>query len=99
MASSGLPWGLEAVPLPVRVRGWIQFRKGGVDSSVLRQLRRVMLPLSVAHTLRLALIDARSLANKTFLLNDFFTSHELDFMFLTETWLKAGEVISFSELL
>ncbi len=70
-----------------------------MDSSNLRQLNRAALPLSEDHTLRLALINARSLANKTFLLNDFFTSRELDFMFLTETWLQTGELIPLSELL
>lgn len=39
------------------------------------------------------LLNARSLANKTFLLNDFM-SHMLDFMFLTETWLCSGESVT-----
>ncbi len=85
------------VSSPLRVR--VRLRRGGVDSSNLRQLNRAALPLSEDHTLRLALINARSLANKTFLLNDFFTSRELDFMFLTETWLQTGELIPLSELL
>ncbi|KAL0152339.1 hypothetical protein M9458_052062, partial [Cirrhinus mrigala] len=38
--------------------------------------------------LRFALINVRSVANKTFILNDFFASRELDFMFMTETWLN-----------
>lgn len=50
-------------------------------------------------TLRLGLFNARSPAHKTFLLNDFFTSHELNFMFLTETWLHAGDYTPFSELI
>ncbi|KAL6461735.1 hypothetical protein MHYP_G00298800 [Metynnis hypsauchen] len=40
---------------------------------------------------KLALLNIRSLSNKTFLINDFISSQELDFLFLTETWLKAGE--------
>ncbi len=88
---------LSTVSSPLRVR--VRLRRGGVDSSNLRQLNRAALPLSEDHTLRLALINARSLANKTFLLNDFFTSRELDFMFLTETWLQTGELIPLSELL
>ncbi len=40
---------------------------------------------------RIALVNARSLANKTFILNDFFSSHGLDFLFVTETWLCVGE--------
>uniref|UniRef100_A0A3P9CJF5 SCAN box domain-containing protein n=1 Tax=Maylandia zebra TaxID=106582 RepID=A0A3P9CJF5_9CICH len=47
----------------------------------------------------MALINTRSLSNKTFLLKDFFSSYDLDFMFLTETWLRAGETVAFSELL
>lgn len=46
-----------------------------------------------------ALINTRSLASKTFILNDFFTTHDLDFLLLTETWLKPGENSAFSELL
>lgn len=47
----------------------------------------------------LALINTRGLTNKTFLLNEFFTSPELDFIFLTETWLCTGEFTPFLELL
>lgn len=79
---------------PVRVR----VRRSGVDSLNLRPLKRVALSVNGDSTLRLALINARSLANKTFLLNDFITSRELDFMFLIETWLNAGELTPFSEL-
>jgi len=46
----------------------------------------------------MALINARSLANKTFILNDLFLSQEIDFLFVTETWLNAGEMTSLSEL-
>ena len=41
----------------------------------------------VPTALRLALLNIRSLSGKTFLINDFITEHNLDFMFLTETWL------------
>ena len=43
-------------------------------------------------TLNLALLNIRSLAGKTFLINDFITKHNLDFMFLTETWLDQSNV-------
>ena len=43
--------------------------------------------------------NARSLANKTFLLNDFFISRLLDFLCLTEMCIHAGESIAFSEIL
>ncbi|KAF7649941.1 hypothetical protein LDENG_00133700, partial [Lucifuga dentata] len=45
-----------------------------------------------------ALINVRSLANKTFILNDFISSHNIDFLFLTETWLRVGDLSSFIEL-
>ena len=40
------------------------------------------------------------MSNKTFVLNDFFSRHNLDFLFLTETWIGAGVGQSsvFSEL-
>ncbi|XP_060775657.1 multiple coagulation factor deficiency protein 2 homolog [Neoarius graeffei] len=41
--------------------------------------------------LRMALLNTRSLVNKAFLLNDFFTSRDLDFMLLAETWLRDVE--------
>ena len=37
--------------------------------------------------LHLALLNVRSLAGKTFLINDLIIKHKLNFMFLTETWL------------
>ncbi|KAI4800683.1 hypothetical protein KUCAC02_009526 [Chaenocephalus aceratus] len=43
---------------------------------------------SVFNKLKLALLNVRSLAGKTFLINDFITEHNLDFMFLTETWIE-----------
>ena len=41
-----------------------------------------------ANTLKLALLNIRSLAGKSFLINDFIINHNLDLMFLTETWLN-----------
>ncbi len=38
----------------------------------------------------LALINARSLANKTFIINDCFVSHEFNILCVTETWLNEG---------
>lgn len=37
--------------------------------------------------IKLALLNIRSLANKSLLVNDIISSYNLDFMFLTETWL------------
>ncbi|RXN28334.1 RNA-directed DNA polymerase from mobile element jockey-like protein [Labeo rohita] len=63
----------------------------GVDRGNLCVLSRVWSRSSSADLLlRFALINVRSVANKTFILNDFFASRELDFMFMTETWLNVG---------
>ncbi len=48
---------------------------------------------------RMALVNARSLANKSFILNYFFTSNNLDILYVTETWLGVGESSVFSEVL
>ena len=44
------------------------------------------------------MLNARSIANKSFILNDLFTSKSLDFMFLTETWQREGEFVHLNEL-
>lgn len=52
-----------------------------------------MLPATTdGQTVKLALLNTRSVSNKTHVLQDFFGTHELDVMLLTETWLHAGEV-------
>ena len=71
----------------------------GVDHSSLHLLKRTGPPSSNEQTLQMALINVRSLASKTFMLNDFFISRELDFLFLCETWVSIGENMPFSELL
>lgn len=44
-------------------------------------------------------VNARSLGNETYILKDFFISRELDFLFISEAWLSAGESSVFTELL
>ena len=44
------------------------------------------------------LINARSIANKSFFLNDFFASKDLDYMLISETWQKADDFVSLNEL-
>ena len=79
-----------------------------VDHSVLIPVLRVPgNPRSLSRSPRqskpcsvhMALINTRSLTNKTFILNNFFITHDLDFLLLTETWLKPSENSAFSELL
>lgn len=80
-----------------------RFHRGGVNPRSLQLLGRAprvassqtISPVPV----RIALVNARSIANKTFSLNHFFTSCGLNFLCLTETWLNAGELSSFLELL
>lgn len=47
--------------------------------------------------IKLTLVNTRSIYNKYFILNDFFTSQVLDFISVTETWLKAGELDSLAD--
>lgn len=61
--------------------------RGGVDASCMRTLKQESVTGKDPVPARLALVNARSLANKTLILNDFFTSNRLDFLFVTETWM------------
>ena len=68
-----------------------------------RCLMAIPLQSSVRHhalsqSVRLALLNARSIANKSFILNELFTRKSLDFMFLTETWQRKGEFVHLNEL-
>ncbi len=40
------------------------------------------------NSIKLAFLNTRSLKNKSFVINDLLTTNNLDFMFLTETWLE-----------
>ncbi|XP_061896841.1 uncharacterized protein LOC133645928 [Entelurus aequoreus] len=78
-------------------------RRRGVDSRHLRAVCRappgLAAALDVLAPARFGLVNARSLTNKTFILKDFFTSRGLDFLCVTETWLRAGESAPLNELL
>lgn len=80
-----------------------RLRRGGVNLQSLRPLDREPLMAEGLTPTRIALVNARSLTNKSFILNDFFTSRALDFLCVTETWLNASELSSlfhvFSEVL
>ena len=46
----------------------------------------------INNTIRMGLLNVRSLNSKSFLVNDFITTSKLDFMFLTETWLVQNNI-------
>lgn len=46
----------------------------------------------------MALANVRSVTNKAFILNNFFTSKELDFLFLVDTCLRVDDLSAFSDL-
>lgn len=70
-------------------------KKRGINSDHLRSLGYV--PLShrtdapVDLSVKMALLNIRSITNKTFLINDLISLQGLDFLFMTETWLKEGD--------
>ncbi len=79
-----------------------RFYRGGVCLKHLRSLPRAKQRKESTTNplyLRMTLINTRSVTNKTFILSDLFSSRNLDFLFLTETWLCPGDLSPFSELL
>lgn len=49
-------------------------------------------------SIKMCLINARSVANKAHILNDLFTRENLDILFVTETWQQNMEFIHLNEL-
>lgn len=49
----------------------------------------------VSTPIRIALVNVRSLANKSFILNDFFTSYALDILYVTETCISGSDLSAF----
>ncbi|XP_032879310.1 uncharacterized protein LOC116974699, partial [Amblyraja radiata] len=78
-----------------------RLRYRGVNIRNLRTLPRAprSADLKSPSPSRVGLVNARSLANKTFILRDFFCSRALDFLCVTETWIGPGECSAFTELL
>lgn len=75
-----------------------RFGPGLEPLRLLSKLRRASVRDDVAKS-RMALFNSRSLANKTFILNDLFLTLQLDVLLLTKPWIHPGELFSFSELL
>ncbi|KAK7883879.1 hypothetical protein WMY93_027002 [Mugilogobius chulae] len=82
---------------PSRARRVSVCKRGSVQEN-LRPLARGS-EQSDCRVIRIALINTRSLLNKTFILKDLFSTRALDFMLLTETWIKPGDDSAFTELL
>lgn len=76
-------------------------RPRGINLDNLRPLAKTSTASSVSILTpqRMALLNARSLVNKIFLLNDFFSDQNLDCMFIAESWVKVGDLTPFSDLL
>ncbi len=73
-------------------------RPNGVNTLVLHSLNRGSESADTLTLLRMSLLNVRSLANKNFILCDFFTHNNLDILFMTETWIKDCDLSPFNEL-
>ena len=85
--------------IPARPR--LRIRSGGINPRNIRSLDYSPCRQAAAHFVaKAALVNCRSVLNKTFILNDFFCRHDLDLLLLTETWIVAGvgESAAFGEL-
>ena len=83
----------------IRHRKQSPYPSRSIVHSNLRTLNRAARGTPPVVTIRCALLNARSVKEKTFILNDLFSLHELDILFLTETWIRPGESAAFTELL
>lgn len=64
----------------------------------LRLLDCTALPADEEVKVKMTLLNAWPLSNKTFVLCDFSNSHALDLMFITEMWMRDGELAPLMEL-
>ncbi len=91
-------WIRPVVPVFHSIPPKVLLRRGGVDLINLRPLCHPSRSVGDPIVVRMALVNSRSLVNKSFILNDFFTSRGLDFLFVTETWLNVGDLSPFWNL-
>lgn len=77
----------------------LRFQGRGVDPRNLRCLRRVEPSIKALIPTKFALVNAHSLGNKTFILNNFIGMNKLDVFCISETWFKVGDSSPFSKLL
>jgi len=95
------PGELSAAPRHLPLEAPLRRRRRhsrGVVQGCLRELKRCSVLGHEEQTLKFGLLNTRSLTNKTFILNDFFISRQLDIFLMCETWLQVGECAPFSEL-
>lgn len=84
-----------------------EMRRRGMVHSNLRSVRRAgpMKLSAVSSSNRpvestivlMALINARSVVNKPFILNDYYVTYGLDFLLITETWLNDADTSPLAE--
>ncbi|GAA6091141.1 uncharacterized protein LOC106530015 [Tachysurus ichikawai] len=93
-------------PPLIRTLWMRRWESRGVNCANLHHLKRVGSGELSAHstgtcldsiTVNMGLVNARSIVNKTFILNDFYISHCLDFLFITETWLNDNDLSPVAE--
>ncbi len=98
---------IQVLPDTSTLLPWTTWRgksRGVVVHSNLRLVRRAehikLSDSSILSTaVHMALLNARSVVNKTIILNDFYITHGLAFVFITETWLNYADMYPFAELL
>ncbi|TKS65252.1 RNA-directed DNA polymerase from mobile element jockey [Collichthys lucidus] len=71
--------------------------KRQVHLSNLRPLPQSSQPVMKQRHLKLALLNTRSLNNKSLILNEFITDNNLDFLCITETWHKPLDYFSLNQ--
>ena len=90
-----------SIPVLTRKRRIRVHPVSGVNQSnllpVLKQPQNASVDMAPTLNVKLALLNIRSLSNKSFLINDLIYTHKLDFMLLTETWLEQAN--SFTTLI
>lgn len=89
---------IDAEP-PVIIHRPPRLRRGGVDATLHRSFDCESPLLKDSTPVRIALVNARSLANKSFIFNYFLTFKDLDVLCVTETWIGVGESSVFAEVL
>ena len=94
-----LPISVIIRPRPTVFRSPQHHSYGGVSHCNLKLLRRGSHDVAVTPLkTRCALVNARSICNKTFILQDSFTSNSLEILFITEIWMSVGDSSAFTEL-